>query len=69
MRTPWVYKTAAQADLKVEIDSDHAVVSIQPAMAPGMAGIGVALTLVEINWLQNALGKAAAHLRGLKRAA
>jgi hypothetical protein len=69
LKAPWTLKTEAQADITIGVVQQFAVLSVRPAMAPGMADIGVMLTLAELGELQQALGKAAAHLRGLKRAA
>ncbi len=67
MREPIVLKTETEADIQIEIKDRWALLSFHSPLA--VTSTGVMLNLAEIGQLQQALGKAAAHLRGLKRAA
>ncbi len=67
MREPIILKTETEADLQIEIKERWALLSLHSPLA--MASTGIMLNLAEIQELQQALGKAAAHLRGMKRAA
>lgn len=61
MREPWEFRTEGDAKLKVSAGSRHATLQVEPALFPGIPA--VTLSLVEIEELRGALGRAAAHLR------
>jgi hypothetical protein len=61
MRDPWQYETGAHAKIAVSVGTNHATISVAPPSFPAMPA--ATLSLVEIEELRGALGRAAAHLR------